>query len=316
MLARTRSFALLLLGGTIPVVACLEPAVIGATKNDGVSATDTTEANTVSVTGTSMTVTAGGAFTLATWNTQHVADCEGTCPEDLLWLVFDSDGASCEAPADVPQQDHSAWRVSIGLPPSRVAVGTYLTGDDPDVEVETNETFVTDSSATGGGGVTNCRLEILSVDAQSLLASITGCTLNFPSDGTYELPRCAPVTLPPEAIALNGSDLGGEGGGEPDPNAVVLVVGDTVAACGDDPTTACEDGAFRVAIALPAAFVAVGTHDLGDSQVVATDCGEPLSLAGTIDVLAVDDTSMIVRLSSTNVPSAVRDQELRIQRCP
>lgn len=299
---RGHRLLLLLVPPSIALTACLEPVIVGA-EGGGGGATTATTAEELPFTNAGPTsgsaTTSGGFFTQ--WNRDLPEPCVG-CGDDMLWLIFDSDGGSCESPDDVIQARHDAFRVGIGFPPSQLTVGVHV----PDDEVVLHALSETLVGHTGNQDPDDCTVDLEVVEDEVIVATIQGCSEMVPSNGTYTIGRCDPLELPPEATAVR------QGAG--DDAMVVLTVGSPVAACGDEPLADCAGDTFQHIIELPADVAGGSRYALADLTVTTCPAGGG-PLTGTLDVLLVDEDSMVVRFADVGDHAELLEQDVRVARC-
>jgi hypothetical protein len=326
MLQRTGSFALLLLATatSLFLAGCLDRTVVGG--EGGGSEDDGTASSGVVTSTTTGTSAAGGpaAPGVALFELEAALPCDfDPCPpDDMLYLVVDTDGVGCTSPTGSPPGT-GGFAFRIGLPPALQQVGRYDLRGREDVYSHHEEYFVNDANgAVGtvgvGMGSADGTLEILAIDDTSVVFTVSGVTYNVPSDGEYTATRCGATSLPPEGIALTGATLpGGEGGGPADDEAITVVVGDALASCDAELPSTCSGGAWQVAVTLPAAYLVPGLVSLADPLVTATDCADASSeVAESIEIAQVTDDALIVHFIGAVDHLAELEQDVRIARCP
>jgi hypothetical protein len=113
---------------------------------------------------------------------------------DAVILVIDSAELVCGAPLDRPLGSGNGWRLVIGIPPEKLAVGTYVFDDHPDiVTVVMGEASANETSAVsvGGGDWLDGQIEIVAVDGLQVTVRTTGIASNFvESDGEWVTTPC------------------------------------------------------------------------------------------------------------------------------
>ena len=171
------------------------------------------------------------------------------------------------------------------------------------------------TGGVGGGGI----LEILEIDDATVRFRIAGMSSGLSTDGEYVASRCGVATLPPEGIALAGdriSVVAEPGDPEPDPDALTVVVGTALADCEGTLASTCTGEDWQIAVALPPDYLTPGVYSLSDPRVRSTNCAAlPKFLGGTIEVLEVDEDSVLVQLADVVDHATELQQQLRLSRC-
>lgn len=119
-----------------------------------------------------------------------------TIAADALFLLFDSDGNSCQMPLGTYNATTTNWSRILGLPVQYQAVGTYTIGD-PAIYYE--NAFFEHSQGSGVGqtsgglGTGMGTVEVLSIDKTQITVRIAGSETSLGFDGDYVVPRCTPL---------------------------------------------------------------------------------------------------------------------------
>lgn len=270
----------------------------------------------------------------------------------LLLAFGSEPEACADPLADLPACTAAlTWRAEIPLPAHAQVAGAVIdlaelqgVGYGPYVSESQGEG---DGVCSGGAGTLDGVLEVLAVDAASITIRLSGSSFtDAPLGGERTLLRCGGAPPPPaeSAVALtqtqldalfNGGGTGGSagtGGSPPDPASDYLFVFlDTSAqpaglSC-SDPYASNQGCAFDrsvMIVSLPPWAQAVGSYAIGPDVGLSTSesggngdgtCwggGSGGWDEGTVDVLAIDATSVQVRVNGASLGNA----EGTAARCP
>lgn len=323
---------LVVAASAILALGCIDPTIVGG---EGGAAPGSTNGSSASTTGVVTVGTGAGAVgsstawlgaDLAPATFERVCQSPPQCSQeaDVLYLFIDSQGSTCALPLD-PDTSVTAWEVVIGVPPSAQYVGLHAMDESFFAGGSRSELIPTAGvvtvGATGGSDFHGeGTLEILELSDTIVRFSLTG--VSGPEDGAIHVAsRCgSTVVLPPEGIALAGDVIttGGAGGGPAaDADGVTVVVGDSMASCGQPLLEECTGSTWQVAVHLPEDYLVPGRYSMADPRIASFHCAEtPGELAGVIEVFDLGEDHLVVRFEDVGPHAAELEQDLRIDRCP
>jgi hypothetical protein len=185
--------------------------------------------------------------------------------------------------------------------------------------------------------------EVVSIDSQGLQVVVTALNQDG-IDGTYDVPRCNPLPDDPplgNSLALRADQFPPSGGGDtgtttattgglPDPNTLYVMIGNHALSCGNPYGNHpdCPTEEWLVSVGLPVAYQTPGVYSLSDSNIIAYESvsgpngdgtcwgGGGSFIDGTIEVLAIDQSSITVKFDNVFDHGAELAVPQTVPRCP
>ncbi len=240
-------------------------------------------------------------------------------PEALVILVSDAPQDCASAKVSTDAIPPSRWQSAYVIPQALDTTGPIDLQDCRIGRYDMSINCYDDGLCGRGLGQGQCEsgtLDVTSSDATSVSFALQGAgifgTVNAdgsetsPVDGSYVAKRCGEVPAPPvpsPALALRGSKLppGSALPVPPDPNALVVVVGDPGATCATPIGDLDCTGRSRLVFVLPPSLQVTGTVQLSDP--VAGAAGSPSCAAttggfasGSVEIRSIDAIGITFRV--------------------